>query len=113
MFIITAFVSAFLCIMGAIACFLIGYLIDSSRRERINRLRHYPMFPDLCDSPYSDPYYQEQRLIALQRDNYTCQFCGSPANITHHVVPLREGGSHDAENLVCVCPQCHPVVEWG
>ncbi len=53
------------------------------------------------------PYYEEQRLVALRRDNYTCQLCGRPAEVTHHIHFRGYGGSDDASNLVSLCRACH------
>lgn len=57
------------------------------------------------------PNFETERLRALDRDGYVCQFCGMPANIAHHVEPRRYGGSDDASNLVTVCRHCHPQAE--
>jgi len=56
--------------------------------------------------------YPSERLAALERDGYTCQVCGCyPANVTHHITPRALGGSDRRENLMTVCPRCHPTVE--
>ena len=49
--------------------------------------------------------------------NGLCQLCGLPAPFTghagqpylevHHIVPLRDGGSPTAANVVALCPNCH------
>lgn len=38
-----------------------------------------------------------------------CELCGwevAPRDI-HHIVPIREGGTNDAGNLITLCPNCH------
>lgn len=66
----------------------------------------------LCRRRCSPAVYQHERLIALHRDNYTCRLCGRyPANVAHHIVPRRFGGSDLADNLMTVCPHCHPIAE--
>lgn len=55
------------------------------------------------------------RLQILQRDNYTCYYCGAvgcPLDV-HHKFP-REfgGGGEDTEdNLIAVCDKCLPVAQ--
>jgi 5-methylcytosine-specific restriction endonuclease McrA len=42
------------------------------------------------------------------RDNYKCQYCGSPSDLTlDHVVPKRLGGKDTWENLVTCCKKCN------
>ena len=69
--------------------------------------------PSVRYSPSSrGPYYVAERLIALRRDGYTCQRCGSyPVYITHHVMPRKRGGSDHHDNLLTVCASCHPKIE--
>jgi hypothetical protein len=43
----------------------------------------------------------------MQRDNYTCQYCGAPAVEPDHVVPRSLGGSDDPSNLVAACFDCN------
>jgi 5-methylcytosine-specific restriction endonuclease McrA len=45
----------------------------------------------------------------LRRDNYTCQYCGTDTpNLTvDHIIPRRQGGQHQWENLVAACPFCN------
>lgn len=31
----------------------------------------------------------------------------------HHIVPVRDGGSDDAHNLLALCPTCHQLFERG
>lgn len=45
----------------------------------------------------------------FRRDDYRCQYCGRPT--THltldHVLPKKDGGRYEWENLVSACPQCN------
>lgn len=54
------------------------------------------------------------RFEVLQRDNFTCQYCGrSPKVIpglvleVDHIVPLSAGGTNDLDNLVTACWECN------
>jgi 5-methylcytosine-specific restriction protein A len=36
-----------------------------------------------------------------------CEDCGGFANEVHHIVKLRDGGTHDPSNLLALCKPCH------
>ena len=43
-----------------------------------------------------------------------CARCGAPAEIAHHVHPLRDGGERlDEENLMSLCRRCHAAEHGG
>jgi 5-methylcytosine-specific restriction endonuclease McrA len=41
------------------------------------------------------------------RDDYTCQYCGVPAENVDHVMPRSRGGAHEWENVVAACRRCN------
>ena len=43
----------------------------------------------------------------LRYYNYTCQYCGAPANEVDHIVPKSNLGSNKEENLVACCKDCN------
>lgn len=44
----------------------------------------------------------------LERDNYTCRYCGRHAGTVDHVVPVSQGGAKlDPANLVAACSYCN------
>lgn len=49
------------------------------------------------------------RAFILERDGYTCTYCGDTDGPFHvdHVLPVSKGGSDDPENLVCACATCN------
>jgi hypothetical protein len=51
------------------------------------------------------------RFQILERDSFTCRFCGKRAPETElevdHVVPRAKGGSDDTSNLVTACRDCN------
>jgi 5-methylcytosine-specific restriction endonuclease McrA len=51
---------------------------------------------------------------AFLRSKPLCEQCGAPAEIAHHVVPLKEGGARlDPENLMALCVPCHGKIHGG
>ena len=53
--------------------------------------------------------YARLRRRCLDRDDWRCTRCGSPANLEmHHVVPLAAGGDALAlDNVRMLCAGCH------
>ena len=47
------------------------------------------------------------RRNLFQRDNHTCQYCGSNAETVDHVVPRSRGGRHTWDNVVAACRRCN------
>jgi hypothetical protein len=58
--------------------------------------------------------WEDVRLQVLERDNYTCQFCFKKKESRFHVHHIQKrdlGGPDTLDNLVTVCPSCHPKAE--
>lgn len=54
--------------------------------------------------------WKQQRRLAWERDNYTCQHCHQRKNRNpdvHHIIPWRKSQSHALNNLICLCQSCH------
>ena len=47
------------------------------------------------------------RKAVFARDEWTCQYCGSPAENVDHVIPRSRGGEHVWENVVAACRRCN------
>ena len=51
------------------------------------------------------------RFEILNRDNFTCQYCGKKAPETEmevdHIIPVSRGGTHDYSNMVTSCYSCN------
>lgn len=47
------------------------------------------------------------REEAIARDLGVCRGCGRQYTQVHHIVFRSQGGSDEAENLVCLCDTCH------
>jgi DEAD/DEAH box helicase domain-containing protein len=72
------------------------------------------------------PNWQQQRQLALVRDDYQCRTCGATEGMlhVHHIRPFRDynyiSGENDhyrqanqIDNLVTLCPACHRRAEAG
>lgn len=60
------------------------------------------------------PDWKDRKKKVYQRDDYICQQCGARGGRNgthelhaHHKVPKSKGGSHDLDNLVTLCKECH------
>jgi 5-methylcytosine-specific restriction endonuclease McrA len=60
-----------------------------------------------------DPRWQKKRLECLQKDNFTCQFCGDKDKTlhVHHFCYPESGNPWESElsELMTVCCDCHSV----
>ena len=46
--------------------------------------------------------------MIYQRDDHTCQYCGSQKRLTvDHVIPRSRGGQDTWENMVVACSPCN------
>lgn len=72
--------------------------------------------------PYYAPHWRDQRALALERDNHSCQRCGITQQQlgkelhVHHIRPLLSFGkdyeaANALTNLITYCPSCHPIIE--
>lgn len=56
-------------------------------------------------------YRNRRRGRILERDRFTCRYCGVAVNLrtahVDHVVPRVKGGSDDAANLAASCRHCN------
>ena len=56
-------------------------------------------------------YWVGLREFVIERDDFTCQDCGSfmmgVGLVAHHIRELYKGGSNTPENLITVCSKCH------
>lgn len=53
----------------------------------------------------------KQRMMILERDGFTCQYCGRKAPDValevDHVIPVSKGGNNKPNNLVTACHECN------
>jgi len=55
----------------------------------------------------STAQWKKIRLTVLNRDAYTCAYCGDVANEVDHVWPKSKGGEDTLDNLVAACRRCN------
>lgn len=60
-----------------------------------------------------DPRWQKKRLEIMQRDNFTCRYCGSKDKslVVHHVLYEHnmEPWEYDGHKLMTLCEECHSI----
>lgn len=67
----------------------------------------------LCtnQSPYYQPAWRRLSQQVTSRDG-ACVRCGSTHRLSaHHVIPRRDGGPDEPDNLVSLCVSCHARLE--
>lgn len=52
---------------------------------------------------------KEFRDFILQRDHYTCRFCGEYGDTIDHLLPRAKGGHTTPDNCVCACNLCNQM----
>jgi hypothetical protein len=52
---------------------------------------------------------KEFRQYVLQRDRYTCFFCGGYGDTIDHLLPRAKGGHTTPVNCVCACNECNQI----
>lgn len=60
-----------------------------------------------------DPRWQKKRLRILERDNFTCRFCGDNENTlhVHHIKYFKNPWDSYEEDLITLCEICHITIE--
>lgn len=59
------------------------------------------------------PISPSLRFDVLEKDNFTCQYCGAKATDENvlleidHIVPVSKGGDNNIENLITSCKKCN------
>lgn len=47
------------------------------------------------------------REFVLQRDRYSCVYCGEFGDTLEHIIPKADGGKDTPRNLACACTECN------
>ena len=60
------------------------------------------------NKPYrATSHWKKIRIKVLERDSYTCNYCGDVANEVDHIFPKSRGGEDTYDNLVACCRTCN------
>ena len=52
--------------------------------------------------------YKAQRLVVLNRDGWTCAYCGQDATTVDHIQSIKHGGDPiSLENMIACCKRCN------
>jgi 5-methylcytosine-specific restriction endonuclease McrA len=85
-----------------------GMVFHSERLQieapSVVKLRYFVKVPYRAQAPLT-------RRAVFARDDWTCQYCGAPAENLDHVVPRSRGGEHSWENVVAACRRCNTKKE--
>lgn len=85
-----------------------GMVFHSERLQieapSVVKLRYFVKVPFRAQAPLT-------RRAVFARDDWTCQYCGAPAENLDHVVPRSRGGEHSWENVVAACRRCNTKKE--
>ena len=58
-----------------------------------------------------DPRWQKKRLEILERDNWSCRYCGDDTSTlyAHHIIYFSgtEPWDYDCKNIITLCDKCH------
>ena len=60
-----------------------------------------------------DKYYELIRLRVMVRDGCACVKCGAFGVSVHHKQFRSHQGTHDKDNLECLCEKCHAHEHGG
>jgi hypothetical protein len=88
---------------------------DAKRRRRAELAAARPPVEPFGEVRYDGRLIEREwwplRQRVLERDNFTCVYCGEGEDFAllcaDHVVPLSRGGTNDEDNLVCACKPCN------
>lgn len=85
--------------------------LKTYRARRVSGLRGGKANAEKHGDTKREPISSRKRFMVLERDGYTCQYCGAraPEARLHvdHIVPVSKGGTNDLDNLVTACEQCN------
>ncbi|MBU4251636.1 MAG: HNH endonuclease [Candidatus Omnitrophica bacterium] len=50
-------------------------------------------------------------MQAIKKYGNKCELCGYRLVVeSHHILPRKEGGLHEINNLMVLCPNCHTLI---
>jgi 5-methylcytosine-specific restriction endonuclease McrA len=100
-----------------------GNYSQQSPEEKMEKRNKWKKVVNEYEIKYDEMYYKKYselkywnkiRLDILKRDNYTCQLCGKIGDSRlhiHHIEKKNQNGPDTEDNLITVCPSCHPKAD--
>lgn len=90
-------------------------------RQEVQRYERYDRDPDVKKRYGKDWQRIRERYVAGHPLCEACRDRGelTPTEEVHHILPLRDGGTHDEHNLMALCKACHSAISaregdrWG
>jgi 5-methylcytosine-specific restriction enzyme A len=82
-----------------------GRMCSMHRKEA--KARHDLNRPNAHKRGYDSQW--KRTRDAFIRNSPVCEFCGGPAEVIDHIVPIRCGGSSDEDNTQSLCRKCHAL----
>jgi 5-methylcytosine-specific restriction endonuclease McrA len=66
--------------------------------------------------PFGEVYERKRvapgtRYEVMDRDDWTCQYCGDHATELDHIIPVAHGGENKPKNLVASCRDCNVHIQ--
>jgi 5-methylcytosine-specific restriction protein A len=58
-------------------------------------------------------YDSEWQRLSKRLRSENCYRCGKRSQVTHHIIPVKEGGKTELRNLVPLCIGCHAKIEFA
>lgn len=92
------------------ACLMNGATARQAAECAVPAFMRNGKFISSLDRPSRRLPYREWagvRIRVLERDDYTCVYCGDAADHVDHVHPISKGGSNNDDNLAAACAHCN------
>ena len=84
-------------------------IIDKIRKEIAKEQRK----PNIRRTYIQKGRYIPHRLHVQLKRQRICQLCNKRFDILeiHHIKPISQGGTNTKDNLICLCHDCHKIVD--
>ena len=81
-------------------------MVAKSQRSKTKIVDNFSIDEDKRD-------LSEIREKVFEKHGRFCNMCGSEQNLQmHHIIPIRNGGTNELENLIPLCKNCHQDIHY-
>ena len=78
--------------------------VVKSKRRKATIVSNFPVDED------KKGWFKTREKV-FEKYGRCCSMCGSEQNVeVHHIIPIREGGTNELENLIPLCRDCHQEI---